>query len=402
MISVDDALHECLSLVDSLPTQDITLEQGLGRYMPFGAVAKLNQPPFDSSAMDGYAVCGCSHLAGASFRVIGEAGAGHAWQGDALKEGEALRIFTGAPVPKEAKLIIIQENVRLEKDKDQPRITLLYDTTNANHIRPLGQDFKAGDILSARFLGPSDLSLLAAMNISTIQATKRPHIVILPTGDELVLPGQAPKADQIIASTSYALKALCEKEGATATILPIVRDTLDDLKNTIAKALPHKPDLILTTGGASVGEHDLIANFADEIGINPRFWKVAMRPGKPLIAGTIKGTAMLGLPGNPASSFVCAYLFALPMIRKMLGVKHERCPPIKYKAHLTNALGANGPRTHYMRAHVENCEGAMKITVFNQQNSAHLAILSQSNALLVRPPFDKELSQGSLVNFFKL
>lgn len=257
MISVEEALNRCLALVAPLPSETVPLAEAAERWMSTPAVATRDQPPFAASAMDGYAVMG-DPGPDDNFLVIGEAGAGHAF-GGTVGPGQAVRIFTGAPVPQGATRVIIQEDVVRIDD----RIILKEGLDSGTHIRPLGQDFRAGDSLSPRRLRPNDLALLAAMNIPAVQATRKPVVAIIATGDELVMPGEDPRPDQIIASNSFALKAMVEGEGGHARLLPIARDNEAEL--TTVLGLAEGVDLIVTIGGASVGDHDLVGK-TEEIG----------------------------------------------------------------------------------------------------------------------------------------
>lgn len=394
MITVDEALAHCLALVGPLTCESVPLAQAAGRVMPGTATASRAQPPFDASAMDGYAVPG-HPVTGDRFRVIGEAGAGHLWSGH-LQPGEALRIFTGAPLPKGAERVLIQEDVT----RDGDMITLLPNADTSTHVRPAGQDFPAGFTLSPRRLRPTDLSLLAAMNQPRITVTRRPVVALIATGDELVMPGETPAPDQIIASNSFALKAMCEAEGAEVRLLPIARDTQAALRTVFG--LAEGADLIVTTGGASVGDHDLVGPVAQDLGMERKFWKLAMRPGKPLMAGRMGHAAMLGLPGNPVSSIVCAHLFILPMIRKMLGLGPADLSPRPQRAVLARPVEPNGPRAHYMRARLEPAPGLPRITAFSRQDSSLLTVLAQANALLIRPIGDGARAAGDEVEFLPI
>ncbi|MFC3085423.1 molybdopterin molybdotransferase MoeA [Tabrizicola soli] len=385
MISVEDALARCLALAQVLPPETVPLAQGAGRWMAVPATARRDQPPFPASAMDGYAVAG-DPAVGDSFLVVGEAGAGHAFAGT-IGPGEAARIFTGAPVPEGATRVVIQEDVRREGD----RITLTGADGGAN-IRPRGQDFRAGDSLAPRLLRPNDLALLAAMNVAQVTVTRRPVVALVATGDELVMPGEEPGPDQIIASNGFALKAMIEAEGGLARMLPIARDTEAELETVLG--LAEGADLIVTIGGASVGDHDLVGRAA---GFAADFWKVAMRPGKPLMAGRLNGVPMLGLPGNPVSAIVCGHLFLLPMVRAMLG--RPDAAPVPREARLTVDLPANGPRAHYMRARLA---AGPAISPFDRQDSALLSILGQADALLIRPVDAPPCRAGDTVPYLPL
>jgi molybdopterin molybdotransferase len=389
MISVEEALARCLGLAAPLPPETVPLTQAAGRWMSAPAVALRDQPPFPASAMDGYAVQG-DPGPDDNFVVIGEAGAGHAFAGQ-VGRGQAVRIFTGASVPPGATRVIIQEDVVRVGD----RIILKEGLEAGPHIRPQGQDFRAGDSLSPRRLRPNDLALLAAMNIPTVTVTRRPVVALIATGDELVMPGEDPRPDQIIASNSFALKAMVEAEGGEARLLPIARDSEAELATVLA--LAEGADLIVTIGGASVGDHDLVGQIA---GLDHAFWKIAMRPGKPLMAGRLHGIAMLGLPGNPVSAIVCGHLFLLPMVRAMLG--HPDPSPHPQDARLAIDLPANGPRAHYMRARLSPGAGLPEITPFDRQDSALLSILGQADALLIRPTHDGPQVAGSTVSYLGL
>jgi molybdopterin molybdotransferase len=302
-----------------------------------------------------------------------------------------VRIFTGAPVPAGASRVIIQEDVVRIGD----RILLKDGMDSARHIRPKGQDFTAGDSLSPRRLRPNDLALLAAMNIATVPVTRKPVVALIATGDELVMPGEDPRPDQIIASNSFALKAMVEAEGGSARLLPIARDRMAELSTVLG--LAKDADLIVTIGGASVGDHDIVGKAT---GFDAAFWKIAMRPGKPLMAGRLNGVPMLGLPGNPVSAIVCGHLFLLPMVRALLG--DPRPAPLPRRARLATDLPASGPRAHYMRARLTPGEGMPEITPFDRQDSALLSILGQADALLIRPVEDGPRGAGSTVDYLPL
>lgn len=392
MITVEEALLRCLALVTPLPTETVPLRHAAGRWMATPATARRDQPPFPASAMDGYAVHG-DPAPGTRYKVIGEAGAGHAFTGS-LPSGTALRIFTGAPIPAGATRVIIQEDVIAEAAE----ITVKPGADTATHIRPAGQDFRAGDTLSPRLLRPNDLALLASMNIAVLPCTRRPVVAIIATGDELVMPGEIPRSDQIIASNSFAIAALVEETGAQARLLPIARDTIDDL--TTVLTLAAGADMVVTIGGASVGDHDLVAKAAASLGMTQAFWRIAMRPGKPLMAGTLAGVPMLGLPGNPVSAIVCAHLFVLPMLRAMLGQPDPE--PHLLRGILGVDVGPTGPRTHYMRARMAPGPGLLVITPFDRQDSALLGVLAEADALLVRPLGDRAQRAGAEVAYLPL
>lgn len=388
MIPVEEALARVLGLARPVGTERVPLAAAAGRVLAVAAVATRDQPPFDASAMDGYAVIG-DPVAGDSFALAGEASAGHGL-GGRLRPGEAVRIFTGAPVPEGATRVVLQEDV----ERLDGRIRLTADAGRGTNIRPRGQDFRAGDRFEPRRLRPNDLALLAAMNIPVVEVARRPVVALIATGDELVMPGEVPRADQIIASNSFALKALVEAEGAEARLLPIARDTEAELR--LVLGLAAGADLIVTIGGASVGDHDLVARVASAMGLERAVYKVAMRPGKPLMAGRLAGVPMLGLPGNPVSAVVCAHLFLLPMLRAMLGLPKAGAP--LRRAELAVALPPNPARAHYMRARLEPREGLPLIAPFDSQDSALLGVLARADALLVRPAGDLARDAGERVD----
>ncbi len=387
MITVKEALQKVLSLASPLQTETVPLANAAGRTLAKAAVATRDQPPFASSAMDGYAVMGVEVEDDVMFKVIGESAAGHGFDGT-LKAGQAVRIFTGAPVPEGASRVVIQEDVSRTGDL----ITLGRDLDQNIYIRPAGGDFKSGDKLDApRRLTPSDIALLASMNIAEVTVTRRPVVALMATGDELVMPGENPGPDQIIASNNFGLKALIEQHGGEARMLPIARDNQASLE--AAFALCEGVDLIVTIGGASVGDHDLVAKVATDLGLERAFYKVLMRPGKPLMAGKINGVPMIGLPGNPVSSMVCGHIFLLPALQVMLGFAAGERP--RQSAVLSEDMRANGGREHYMRARFE----AGKITPFDRQDSALLTVLADANALLVRPINAAPAQKGDLVEY---
>lgn len=390
MISVAEALAHLFALADPMGAETVPLRAASGRVLAQDVQASRTQPPFDASSMDGYALRRAEVEPDAMFKLVGEAAAGHAFDGQ-VGPGQCVRIFTGAPVPEETDFVVIQEDVTRRGDL----ITLNRDMDGKDNIRPAGVDFKAGDRMTApRRLGPSDVALLAAMNIAEVPVIRRPTVAIMATGDELVMPGEAPGPDQIIASNTFGLAAQLDAEGADARLMPIARDNASSLKT--AFRLASSADLIVTIGGASVGDHDLVAPVAEELGMRQSFYKVAMRPGKPLMAGRLNGTPMIGLPGNPVSALVCGTVFVTPVIRAMLGLGAQ--PATQMLTTLAAALPANGPREHYMRATVE----ADGLRAFDQQDSSLLSILARANALLVRPPHDPARTQGERVSYLPL
>lgn len=390
MISVETALDQLFALVSRGAIEEVPLAEAHQRVLARPVTTSLTQPPFAASAMDGYAVAASRVAPGARFRVIGEAAAGHGFDGF-VAEDYAVRIFTGAPLPEGTDRVVIQEDVTREGDI----ITLKDALDEAPYVRPAGADFEAGMRLDApRLLGPSDIALLAAMNIARVPVVARPKVALLATGDELVMPGEIPGPDQIIASNSFGLKALVESLGATARLLPIARDNEASLR--MAFDLAADADLIVTIGGASVGDHDLVGPVAETMGLQRSFYKIAMRPGKPLMAGRMGDAAMIGLPGNPVSAMVCGHVFLAPVIRAMLGLPARAAP--RYQARLGADIAANGPREHYMRAILNGDT----ITAQPRQDSALLSVLTASNALLIRPVGDGPRRAGETVDYIPL
>lgn len=394
MISVDEALSRLFSLCTPLPSEIIPLRNAAGRVLAAPVVAGRDQPPFAASAMDGYAIRETDHRAQTRLHVIGEAAAGSGYPGE-VRAGEAVRIFTGAPVPKGADWVVLQEDVT-RKDSF---ITLGDRLEHGSNIRGAGQDFRSGDRIEApRRLAPADLALIAAMNVPEVTVTRRPVVALIATGNELVMPGEAPGPDQIIASNSFALAAMAEAAGAEVRMLPIARDTEASLGFTLD--LARDADLIVTIGGASVGDHDLVGKVTEGMGMERSFYKIAMRPGKPLMAGRLGTSVLLGLPGNPVSSVVCGHIFMLPMLRAMQGLGAE--PAVTRSGNLAAPVEANGPRAHYMRAKTEHRDGAVLLHPFDRQDSALLTVLAEANALLIRPVSDAARATGAAVEYIPL
>lgn len=390
MISVEDALSNLFDLVAPMGVERVGLRHAAGRVLAENVTANRSQPPFDASSMDGYALHRAEVEPDAMFKVIGEAAAGHRFDG-IVKPGQAVRIFTGAPIPEGADFVVIQEDTTRRGDL----LMLGHDIDGKTNIRPAGGDFKAGDVMSApRVLRPADIALLAAMNIAEVPVHIAPQIAIIATGDELVQPGETPRPDQIIASNTYGLAAMLEQLGARCRMIPIARDTVPSL--TQAFKIAQGADLIITIGGASVGDHDLVAPVAAEMGMEQSFYKVAMRPGKPLMAGKLADTPMIGLPGNPVSAMVCGVVFVAPVVRKMLGLPAEPAPRLSLP--LAVDLPQGGPRAHYMRALVKG--GAVHPET--NQDSSLLSVLAQADVLMIRPAGDPARQSGDMMECIAL
>lgn len=390
MISVAEARAALLDLISTLEVEHVPLAEAAGRVLAEPVSATRDQPPFDASAMDGYAVNATEVELHAMFKVVGEAAAGHGFSGK-LGAGQAVRIFTGAPVPEGASFVVIQEDV----DRKGALITIKDEPGSNPNIRARGRDFAVGQTIAApRRLRPTDIALLAAMNIASVPVYRRPVVALMSTGDELVMPGETPGPDQIIVSNTFGLKAMLEAEGAEVRLLPIARDTEASLQ--MAFSLTKDADLVVTIGGASVGDHDLVAGVAGSLGLERAFYKVAMRPGKPLMAGKFGTRAMIGLPGNPVSAMVCGRVFVTPMVRAMQGLI-QSAEGVQ-RAPLGIEMEANGPRQHYMRAQWRDDA----LVPFDSQDSSLLSVLAQAEALIVRPPHAPAAKAGDLVDYLTL
>ncbi|MEO1108336.1 MAG: gephyrin-like molybdotransferase Glp [Pseudomonadota bacterium] len=390
MITIEDARALLFDLVAPLPSEHVPLAQSAGRVLAENVVATGDQPPFAASSMDGYAVKAAEVERHAMFKVVGEAAAGNRFDGD-VGPGQAVRIFTGAPVPEGADFIVIQEDV----DRRGDLITITDTPGPKTNIRPAGVDFAKGTTIAApRLIRPEDVALMAAMNIPQVPVARKPQIALISTGDELVMPGETPGPDQIIASNTFGLQALLEGVGAHVRVLPIARDTVSSLET--AFGLAEGADLVVTIGGASVGDYDLVSEVSEALGMERSFYKIRMRPGKPLMAGRMGDAAMVGLPGNPVSAMVCGYLFLVPMARRMLGLDTVVTP--FQRAVLAEALPANGPREHYMRAILD--ENGIRACA--DQDSSLLSVLAEANALIMRPPEDPERAVGAEILYLPI
>lgn len=354
--------------------------------------AHLTQPPFDASAMDGYALRAEDAVnVGTELTVIGVSAAGHGFDGT-LKAGECVRIFTGAPVPAGADCVLLQEDA--EKCDDGARIRTTFSVSKGRHIRPNGQDFRMGDTLlpAGTRLDYTRLMLAAATNNATVNVYKKPLVALLATGDELVLPGATPGPSQIIASNSFALQALCDDLGADVLDLGLVSDQHDAIVTAVRRAEMAGADVLVTTGGASVGDHDLVQSALTAAGMVLDFWKIAMRPGKPLMVGRLGGMHVLGLPGNPVSSMVCSLLFLEPLLCHLA---RQPLPKRRVSVKTNAALAANDQRQDYLRARLESQpDGSLIATPFGKQDSSMMNVLANADALIVRPPFAPELIAG--------
>ncbi|MET4120295.1 molybdopterin molybdotransferase [Bradyrhizobium sp. JR4.1] len=399
LMPVSDALAAVLAGAEPLPEEMISLDEAYHRVLARDVAARRTQPPQAMSAMDGYAVRAADAATiDSELTVIGEVAAGRPFAGT-IGAGEAVRIFTGAVVPGGADAVVIQEDTVAAGQ----RITIKEAAIAGRHIRPAGVDFREGDVLLRKGsrLTERDLALAAGMNYPHLAVFRRPKVAILATGDELVMPGTTPGHGQIVYSNGYALHALARSEGAETIDLGIAADTLEATTAGIRRARESGADILITTGGASVGDHDLVQQALRDEGIAMAFWKIAMRPGKPMMHGRLGAMGVIGLPGNPVSSYVCAFLFMVPLIRALSGrsVIHHR----RERAVLGRGVGANDQREDYLRAHLEERDDGTRVVLpVNHQDSSLLANLAAAQVLLVRAPFAPKAEAGTACEVLRL
>jgi molybdopterin molybdotransferase len=397
MISVETALERILAALSPGTAETVSVADSFGRVLAKDVIARVTQPPVAVSAMDGYAVRGADVATGPCvLRRIGAVHAGARFDGD-VGPGECVRIFTGAPIPLGTDTIVIQENTRAEDD----RVHVTEATQPGRYVRPAGLDFKAGDtgLRAGDVIGVRQLGLAAAMNRPWLDVTRRPRVAILASGDEIVLPGDSLGPAQIVSSNALALGAFVRCWGGEPIQLGIAPDRSDAVQAMAAGAMG--TDLLVTTGGASVGEHDLIRSALGARGLDLDFWQIAMRPGKPLMFGRIGGVPMLGLPGNPVSALVCSVLFLRPALLRLLGARDLEPPRVE--AILGASLPANDRRQDYLRATLTRGTGGTPVaTAYDRQDSSMLSLLADADALLVRPPDAPPIAAGSRVSVMPL
>jgi molybdopterin molybdotransferase len=399
LLSVEDALAQVLDGVDPVAAETVSIGQACGRILAADVSALRTQPPADVSAMDGYAVRACD-VASAPVRltVIGEVAAGRPFAGT-LGAGEAARIFTGGVLPPGADAVVIQERT----ERDGACVIVRARTVAGANVRRAGLDFTAGDVLLAkgRRLTGRDIALAAAMNHPGLPVRRRPLVAMLATGDELVAPGSAPAPGQIVYSNGFAIAAIAQQEGAQVIDLGIVPDRVDATVAAVVRAREAGADILVTTGGASVGDYDLVQPALASQGMRLAFWKVALRPGRPMMHGRLGAMRVLGLPGNPVSAYVCAFLFLAPLIRRLLGLSD--LPVATESAVLGRDLPANDERADYLRATLRHDDRlGLVATPVPIQDSSMLLPLARANCLVIRPPYAPAAAAGSVCSIVKL
>jgi molybdopterin molybdotransferase len=401
MISVAEALARVLaSAPKPVGHESVTIEAALGRTLVSDLHALRTQPPFANSAMDGYALRAADTAdVPARFRIIGESAAGRAYRGT-VGANEAVRIFTGAPMPEGADAVLIQENA--ERDGD----VLIARTSEApkRNVRDAGIDFVQGELLlpAGRCLSPRDLALAAAANHPTLDVRRRPRVAVLATGDELVRPGEALGPSQIVASNNYAIAGIVTANGGESIDLGIAGDEMEALARSFRRAQDIKADVLVTIGGASVGDYDLVQRALVDAGLELGFWRIAMRPGKPLMQGRLGGMRVLGLPGNPVSSIVCATLFLGPLLRAMVGDPAAGAD-VSQAAVFGADVGPNDARQDYLRATLRrDANGALLATPFASQDSSLVKLLAQAQCLVIRPPHAPAAKSGQACRIIRL
>ena len=395
MISVPEARARILAPLRPTGIETVSLAQAWTRVLAQDVIARLTQPPGDVSAMDGYALRAADSARGATLRVIGDAPAGHPFAG-CVGPGQAVRLFTGSLVPTGADCVVLQEDVTCQDDA----LTLHEAAPAGAHIRPRGQDFAQGArVLEAgRRLGAREIGLAAAANHPWLSVRRPPVVAILSTGDEIALPGEPVPSGGIVSSNAHMLAALVRGAGGAPVVLPVARDTPEAIAEAVASA--PRVDLLVTTGGASVGDHDVVQAGLSRLGFTLDFWKIAMRPGKPMISGAVGGVPVLGLPGNPVSAYVCAILFLWPAVARLLGLAVGG-PPTAWVASGA-ALRANDHRADHLRGTLAGEGAARAATAFARQDSGQLSVLAAADCLILRPPHAPAALAGEPVEIIEL
>ena len=398
LLPVDDAIARIVAGVAPLAVESVSIDDALGRTLAQPLTAKRAQPPFDASSMDGYAVRAADTAKlPARLRVIGSVAAGASFAGK-IGSGEAVRIFTGAPVPDGADAVLIQEDAEAP---DSATVIAKASIKTGRNIRPAGLDFREGAALlpAGTAFAMREIALAAAMGYGTVPVRRRPRVAIVSTGDELVPPGASPAPNQIIAANAPGIAAYVRSLGGELSDLGIIRDDRTAIGAVAERALTLPADILVTLGGASVGDHDLVGAALAEKGMALDFWRIAMRPGKPLMFGRIGPMRVLGLPGNPVSSLVCALLFLRPLIEAMLGR-----PPRDHSelAVLAVDVPANDSRQDYVRAKLSGGDGLPRATPLPIQDSSMLSALAAADCLLVRAPHAPAAKAGDSCRIIRL
>lgn len=396
MLSVAEAQARILADLEPTGPELVPLADSWGRIVAADIVARLDNPPADVSSMDGYAVRAADCTPGGVLSLVGESPAGHPFAGQ-VGPGETVRIYTGSLVPDGADAILIQENAQ----EDKGAVTVTVPPGSGQYIRRQGQDFAQGKVVvpAGRALTARDIGLVAAANHAWVPVRRRPVVVILSTGDEIALPGEPIAPGGIANSNTPMLAALVRACGGVPVMLPSARDTASDIAR-LAQGI-ETADLLLTAGGASVGRYDLVQQGLEQIGLSVDFWKIAMRPGKPLMHGRIGRVPVLGLPGNPVAALVCGLVFALPAIRTLAGHTAPHLP--EDMAILGGDLPENDRRADYLRATLSRApDGGLIATAFSRQDSAMLHTLASSDALIMRPPHAPPARAGTPCRIIRL
>jgi molybdopterin molybdotransferase len=396
MISVEEARERILAALQPTPSEIVALANAWGRVTATPVIARLTQPPADVSAMDGYALRAADGALGETLHVIGTAPAGHPFEGS-VGSGQAVRLFTGSVLPKGADAILLQEDATASGTEVQVNEAV----TAGRHIRRAGQDFAAGDVvvLAGRRLTARDIGLAAAANHPWLTVHRRPRVAILATGDEIAMPGEPIPPGGIVSSNSHALASLVRAAGGEPVVLPVAADTREAVA-AVADAV-HGMDMLVTTGGASVGDHDLVIESLTTRGLELDFWQIAMRPGKPLLYGKLGPVPVLGLPGNPVSALICSILFLLPALSRLSGL--PAAPPPTIQAVNGAPLKANDHRADHLRSTIViDSRGRIVATPFPVQDSAMLRRLAHADALILRAPNAPALQEGAEITIIRL
>jgi molybdopterin molybdotransferase len=396
MLSVAEARARILAPLRPTAMELVGLSEAWGRVLAAPVLARLTQPPADVSAMDGYALRAADGILGARLRVVGEAPAGHPYAG-AIGPGEAIRLFTGSVVPDGADTILLQEDAT----REGATVTVNEACIPGRHVREAGQDFRVGAVLleAGRRMGARDVGLAAAANHPWLTVHRRPTVAIMATGDEIAMPGEPIRPGGIVSSNAHALAALVRAGGGEPITLPVVPDDRAALVAAIDQVMG--VSMLVTTGGASVGDHDLVQAALAERGFKLDFWKIAMRPGKPLISGSVSGVPVLGLPGNPVSALICAALFLLPSLDVLSG--QVAATPRTEWATLGAELRANDGRADHLRSTLSSGpDGELVVTPFARQDSGLLSALARADALVLRAPHAPALVIGAQVQIIRL